>query len=46
MTKMGSFVFFGLPPAGSGVSPKSRIDLYFLSRSGIFEKRYDAFRFL
>src|SRR5215212_11611925 len=35
MTKIGSFVFFGFPPAGSGVSPKSRMVRYFSSRSGI-----------
>jgi hypothetical protein len=35
MTKIGSFVFFGFPPAGSGVSPKSRMERYFLSRSGM-----------
>src|ERR1051325_10403274 len=33
MTKMGSFVFFGCPPEGSGVAPRSRILRYFLRSS-------------
>src|SRR5437879_1706853 len=39
MTKMGSFVFFGLPPEGSGVTPKFRIWRYFLSESGMITSR-------
>src|SRR3954469_13786858 len=35
MTKIGSLPFFGFPPAGSGVSPKSRIVRYFFRRSGM-----------
>src|ERR1700692_3798204 len=41
MTKIGNFVFFRLPPDGSGVSPKSRIERYFLRRS-VMQSRGNA----
>ena len=37
MTKSGSFDFFGLPPEGSGVAPKSRMERYFFSESAMTE---------